>query len=79
MVGVNRELISFGVRPISVAWFGLLPEVRITSPPASRTLPTVVTPICPCGMVAANSFIDNPIPHSTEIPVTPLGCVPIPR
>jgi hypothetical protein len=77
IVGVKSKLISSGIKPVSVAWYWLLPDVRRTSPPASRTAPTVVTPTCPCGIDADNSCTDAPSPHSTEIPVTPLGWVEV--
>jgi len=79
MVGVRSRLASSGFRPTSVAWFGLRPEVRTTSPPAARMAPTVVIPTWPWGMVAASSSADTPSAHSTEAPVIPLGWVRIPR
>ena len=73
MVGVSNALMSSGLSPVKVAWCGLRPLVRTTSPPKDRTAATVVTPIWPCGMDAASSSTVNPLAHSTETPVVPLG------
>jgi hypothetical protein len=53
--------------------------VRITSPPALRTAPTVVRPTCPCGIATASSATERADALSTDTPVTPLGWVPVPR
>jgi hypothetical protein len=53
--------------------------VRSTLPPAFRTSSTVVTPTCPWGIDAASSTTLTLTSLSTDIPVTPLGWVPVPR
>ncbi len=77
-VGVKSLLAALGESPETVPWFGLLPDVDCTSPPAALISPALQQPTCPFGTPFDNSSTDLPGAVSTEKPVTPDGCVPVP-